>query len=215
MTTLPEPSGPESRFRLLQKWNGIVDEVDLAKGEFAATIRDLTDPTRGDEVVCLSLDEISIPERPLLVEGAVFYWSVGYKDFSDGRRERVSSIRLQRLPAWTCAEIERAENEASRVADELDWNWGEDSPQKTGNDVISFAKRMDAIDAAEGLADSTEARRVLLPFLQDGTAVCRESAIYALRNHINVTVREALREMSECDPSPGVRQAASDMLAQE
>ena len=81
--------------------------------------------------------------------------------------------------------------------------------------MISFAKRMDAIDAAEGLADSTEARRVLFPFLQDGTAVCRESAIYALRNHINATVREALREMSECDPSPGVRQAASDMLAQE
>jgi hypothetical protein len=70
-----------------------------------------------------------------------------------------------------------------------------------------------AAEIAGRLADSTAVRRTLLPLLSHADAVVREGAIYGLAPHADQTVRSELARLSASDPSPAVRQAATDTLA--
>ena len=103
------------RFEVLQQWEGTV--TSLGGGEFVAKLTDLTDPSQLSEEAVFSRQELSDGDLPLLVEGAVFRWAVGYKT-RGGQKERVSNISFLRLPAWSrnitdaikeaAAELERA-----------------------------------------------------------------------------------------------------------
>jgi hypothetical protein len=64
----------------------------------------------------LSTEEISEDDLPLLKEGAVLYWTIGYKTRT-GTRERVSTVRLRRLPVWSRAEIARVRSQAHELDD--------------------------------------------------------------------------------------------------
>ena len=114
-------SPPSSRVVVLQKWEGIVEEIDEAAGEFSVVVRDLINPDAPNELITMSIAEVPPPDLDLLVPGAVFYWSMGYEDFLDGQRKRSSSIRFRRLPQWRGAEITKARKEAAHLRDELDW----------------------------------------------------------------------------------------------
>lgn len=70
-----------------------------------------------------------------------------------------------------------------------------------------------AAEIAGRLSDSTPVRRTLLPLLSHADAVVREGAIYGLAAHADQTVRSELARLSASDPSPAVRQAATDTLA--
>ena len=70
-----------------------------------------------------------------------------------------------------------------------------------------------AAEIAGRLSDGAAVRRTLLPLLMHDDAVVREGAIYGLALHADETVRAALIRNSACDPSPAVRQAAADTLA--
>lgn len=71
--------------------------------------------------------------------------------------------------------------------------------------------------AAETLGRVAEGRpaiRALLALLGHNSSLAREGAIYGLSHRLDVPeVREALALLSVSDPSPGVRDAASDVLA--
>ena len=82
---------------VLAKWEGRVDEVREA--EFIATLSDLS--TNQTERAAIGFDELSRSDRALVTPGAVFYWSIGYKDAVSGQRSRESLIRFRRLPQWT------------------------------------------------------------------------------------------------------------------
>jgi hypothetical protein len=110
---------PEGRFLVLQKWEGIVEEV--SDDEFTAVLRDVTDPSREDERSTMLVEDVPFSDRHLLVPGAVFYWSIGYDDSSDGQRRRVSVIRLRRLPAWKPHEVAASVARARQLRDELGW----------------------------------------------------------------------------------------------
>jgi hypothetical protein len=109
VTTASNAIRPELRvlergfFKLLQSWQGTV--IEVTSNEFIAEIRDKTNKTNPVEEVTLSIDEVSPTERDQIVPGAVFYWSIGYKDAPGEPRLRVSQIRFRRLPPWTEAEL--------------------------------------------------------------------------------------------------------------
>lgn len=71
--------------------------------------------------------------------------------------------------------------------------------------------------AAEALGKSTRLRpetirRTLLPLLEHPSPVVREGAIYGIGEHVNADARKCLQALWQSDDSPGVRQAAEDVL---
>lgn len=53
----------------------------------------------------------------------------------------------------------------------------------------------------------------LMQLLEHGEAVVREGALYGLANHMFPFVREAIKKVAQSDPSPGVCEAASEILS--
>src|SRR5262249_25118886 len=66
----------QHRFVLLQKWEGTVLQV-LPEDSLFARLVDLSG-SGPDEEAEFSLEEVSDIDRPLVVPGAIFYWSIGY-----------------------------------------------------------------------------------------------------------------------------------------
>ena len=100
-------------FRLLQQWEGTVTEI--AGGEFTAELRDLTDPNNYREEATFELDEVSPGDQRLLVLGAVFRWSIGYRTSAAGQRERVSQLRFVRIPGWRRSAVEEIRRRATQL----------------------------------------------------------------------------------------------------
>lgn len=105
------PTVATSFFELLQSFEGVVREV--RNSTFTAEIQDMTEPINPNEIVELSIKEISRDDLALLRPGAVFYWSIGYKDTRGEPRRRVSQIRLQRRPGWSKLDVSRAKSFAT------------------------------------------------------------------------------------------------------
>jgi hypothetical protein len=103
----------------LQKWEGVV--LAVREDTFVARIVDQAGE-HPDEEIELPKDELSPFEEDLLEQGAVFYWTIGYRQrLPRGQRERVSLIRLRRLPAWSRAELASARDRAEELARDLGW----------------------------------------------------------------------------------------------
>jgi len=115
----PEKIYPtEARYRLLQKWEGIV--LDVQEESFTARLVDQNNEGP-DEEAEFSLEEVTLEDISLLQPGAVFYWNIGFSDKLSGQRERVSIIRFRRLPVWSSSELELAKLEAARLGDKIAW----------------------------------------------------------------------------------------------
>jgi hypothetical protein len=74
------------------------------------------DKTKGgpEEEAEIPLEELSPHDLPLVRAGAVFYWTIGYRDSVTGQRTRQSSIVFRRLPAWTDRELEALRKKVRR-----------------------------------------------------------------------------------------------------
>lgn len=112
----PIPSPLEYSFELRQQWEGVVTNVE--GDEFSVVLRDLVDPAAPEFDAVLPMEEVSQDDIPLLKNGAILYWTIGYERTRTGQLKRVSNVRLRRLPAWSKADIQRVENRA-RELDEL------------------------------------------------------------------------------------------------
>ncbi len=113
VVVLPLTSSTE-RFHLLQLWEGVVQEV--REDSILVTLVDQTHRDYPDEEAELVMAEIPEGDRALVVPGAVLYWSVGYKEGPGQPRERISRIRLRRLPAWNKTDLDRARVNAQELA---------------------------------------------------------------------------------------------------
>jgi hypothetical protein len=102
------------RVRVLQLWNGIVQEVK--NDSFTALVRDRSNAGAPSELVELAVNEVSSGDRALLCEGAPFYWSIAYRDAPTGQRERVSSLRFARQPRVSNEQRARIFDRADRLA---------------------------------------------------------------------------------------------------
>ena len=85
----------KSDFKLLQLWEGRVDEV--GNDTFIATIFDKTNLESSPEQVSISIEDVEPEDQVLLRPGAVFYWSIGYANYTGGPRLSTSRIRFRRL----------------------------------------------------------------------------------------------------------------------
>ncbi|HPW35578.1 MAG: hypothetical protein BWX92_00583 [Deltaproteobacteria bacterium ADurb.Bin135] len=109
---------PVDRFVSLQKWEGVVMKVE--NGYFIARLHDLTSKGNEEEAE-FSCEEISEDESELIVQGAIFYWNIGYHDSHTGQRTRASMIRFRRLPAWRQKEIDDSALEADKLMKSIGW----------------------------------------------------------------------------------------------
>ena len=99
---------------VLQRWVG---RVEFVKNDtFCAFLVDAMNSGNPAEEVELECREVSESDRPLLAEGATFYWSIGYRDTQEGQRERISTIRFARQPRLSEVDQKQIFEEADRLA---------------------------------------------------------------------------------------------------
>ncbi len=94
---LPNEAGRvKEKFESLQKWEGVVQQVDASAGNFCAYLTDITNGGTDEETV-LTFDDLEEDDFPLVRTGAIFYWSIGYLT-AHGSRTKSSLIRFKRSP---------------------------------------------------------------------------------------------------------------------
>jgi hypothetical protein len=94
LVRLPILRQSDWKARVLQRWTGRVEFVGAET--FTAVITDTLDSTKPLEEVELSTGEVSPSDLPLLTEGSLFYWTIGYRDSPGGQRGRISELRFAR-----------------------------------------------------------------------------------------------------------------------
>lgn len=109
---------PREKLVPLQSWEGTVLEVD--GDSFVARLVDVADE-HPDEEASISTEELCDFDLELLEPGAILYWTIGYRYQVGGARERVSRIRLRRLPAWTKRQLDEARERAAALERDLAW----------------------------------------------------------------------------------------------
>lgn len=122
---IPGPIAPQAhRFRVLKAWEGTVLDARNGDETFVARLFDRACGEADEAEIYRA--EVSDEDLQLLDDGAIFYWTIGYRVGPDGR-ERVSRIKFRRLPAWSQDALQVAERAASVLAAELGWDDADDS----------------------------------------------------------------------------------------
>ncbi len=110
---VPSLNQPSGRFQKLQQYEG--DVLSVGESDFTARLTDLTDRDRQRLEATFSTEEVSESDKPLLREGAVFYWIIGYKDEPNGQRTTSQLLRFRRLPVWSKRDLERLQARADEL----------------------------------------------------------------------------------------------------
>ena len=84
--------------------------------KFSARLIDLTARDRAEEEAQFPMADVSDDDRPLVVAGAVFRWTIGLQRLPGGTKQRISQLVFRRLPMWTKTDIARADNLAAQWA---------------------------------------------------------------------------------------------------
>jgi len=90
-------------FEAIQKWEGVVTCFKKNDKSFTSRLKDLTNGGTDEELI-FSVDKINKDDLNLLKEGAVFYFSIGYR-ISNSTKNKDYLFRFRRLPSWTEDEI--------------------------------------------------------------------------------------------------------------
>lgn len=106
-------------FIALHEWEGTVTRV--LDDTFIGSMVDLSEREKGfqDEAE-FPLSDLPPDTEPLLKEGAIFRWSIGYS-IVDGTRHRASKIVFRRMPGWTKRDLETAARYASDLSKSVTW----------------------------------------------------------------------------------------------
>lgn len=119
----------------------------------------------------------------------------------------------------TACEPTRAVSVSRGVAQDLFIAQFEELSESEPEKLLALVRRRtlrpsDLTFAAEALGrvSSGHAKHALLELLDHAAALVREGAIYGLAHHLDPAVRQALLEVALNDPSPGVRDAASELI---
>lgn len=84
---------------LLQQWECLVlEQID---GVVKCQLHDLTDESNPAEYAEVYVEQFNTYDVPFLVEGAVFYWSIGYLRRPNGQIRNVSEFIIRRIPKLT------------------------------------------------------------------------------------------------------------------
>ncbi len=125
LVRLHPPHSAPRRFEVLQQWEGTI--VQLTNDSFWAELSDLTTRCEPVETVEIPFAEVSPGDKPLLAEGNVFYWSIGYEKSAAGQISRVSEIRMRRTPTWSQHGLDTIRADARRWMSRLTSNGYDDT----------------------------------------------------------------------------------------
>lgn len=81
---------------LLQQWECVV--LERQDDVVCCELYDLTNESNPIEYAEVLLNEFNAWDRPLLIEGAVFYWSLGHLRKQTGQVRRFTEFQLRRMP---------------------------------------------------------------------------------------------------------------------
>ncbi|MBI4081268.1 MAG: hypothetical protein HY423_01525 [Candidatus Lambdaproteobacteria bacterium] len=98
----------------MEQWEGTVQTISQKK--FVAVLRSMLSAERTEESATFEIDSVPDADLSLVQPGAVFYWSVGYRNELSGQKVLMSVVRFRRLPAWSKRDIERARNTAEKFS---------------------------------------------------------------------------------------------------
>lgn len=115
---IPETTPQTTQVTVLKQWEGIVEWVE-DRSWFRARLTDLKSESGSRQQVEIDFEDVAPDDRPLIQEGAVFYWDIGRKKTRYGSVENFSEIRFRRMPAWSKRDLERAERKARELKEEL------------------------------------------------------------------------------------------------
>jgi hypothetical protein len=96
-----------------QSWVGFITKIQENSQSFEAKIYDIYDRSTY-EIQTFYFNEISDEDKEFILEGGVFYWSVG-QNVRNSQVFTESSIRFQRLPQLTVEEVDEAIDEANEL----------------------------------------------------------------------------------------------------
>ena len=88
---------------LLQQWECVV--LDTDSDVVYCEMHDLTNEQNPIEYAEVLWSEFNEYDKPLLTEGAVFYWSIGHLRRETGQVRRFSETRLRRMPKLSNAKM--------------------------------------------------------------------------------------------------------------
>jgi hypothetical protein len=116
----PRPFFGRRGFLPVYQWEGVVEEVN---GEgFRARLRPLEgepDPSQVEYADFDYMDLADDSDHELVVEGAVFYWTVGRSRNVVGTQTNTSLVRFRRLPPPSARQLREAEVEAEAMLADL------------------------------------------------------------------------------------------------
>jgi hypothetical protein len=112
----PDPA-PVDTFVAIQNWQGTV--VRILSDSFVGRLVNLSGDSPEEEAEFF-VEDVAPGDMPLLQEGSVFYWSIGYRVTPYSQRFRSSTLRFRRLPTWTREDLENARESAAQLRADLD-----------------------------------------------------------------------------------------------
>lgn len=92
----PKSRRIKSHFIVLNKWSGIVQDINDEDHYFTARLRDLNDLDMPYEEAEFGVEQLSMEDQELLDIGATFYWYVGYENINKTRKNS-SILKFNRV----------------------------------------------------------------------------------------------------------------------
>ncbi len=111
------PSSNNYSFISLQKWEGVVTDVN--EDSFFARLTDLTQGG-SEEVIEFYLDDVPSDDKSLIGIGAIFYWNIGYETIR-GQDRKVSLIKFRRLPKWSKKKMQNMQKKGKELMSKIQW----------------------------------------------------------------------------------------------
>ena len=99
---------------LLQQWECVV--LDTDSDVVYCEMHDLTNEQNPIEYAEVLWSEFNEYDKPLLTEGAVFYWSIGHLRRETGQVRRFSETRLRRMPKLSNAKMKEISRKVERLS---------------------------------------------------------------------------------------------------
>ncbi len=111
------PINGQADFKPVASMRGVVTEV--RSNSFIARIE--RGPLERDAEADFDLDEVSEFDRELLVPGATFYWTIGYRRKRSGTRSE-SGLFFRRLPRYSARDIAETEERVEALKEFYGWD---------------------------------------------------------------------------------------------
>jgi hypothetical protein len=110
---VPSINQQSAKFQKMQEYEGEI--LSITGPDFVARLIDLTDLGAQRLEATFSIDEVSPSDMPLMREGAVFYWVIGFRDYPNGQRKTEQFIRFRRMPIWSKRDIKRLDKQVDEL----------------------------------------------------------------------------------------------------